>query len=77
MNVHNLSILKLSYTETDPIFSDQSKYYGFYRLVPSEEQHNYLRIHLIKKYNWTRIGTIYLTKAKYTIVTKLFKIQSY
>ncbi len=26
-----------------------------------------MRIHLIRKYNWTRVGTIYLTKAKYTL----------
>jgi gamma-aminobutyric acid type B receptor len=60
-------LLKLSYTETDPTFSDQNKYFGFYRLVPSEEQHNDLRIHLIKEMKWKRIGTIYLTKAKYTL----------
>lgn len=35
--------------------------------MPGEEQHNSLRIHLIRKFNWTRIGTIYLTKAKYTL----------
>ncbi len=26
-----------------------------------------MRIHLIRKFNWTRVGTIYLTKAKYTL----------
>ena len=40
--------------------------------MPSDEQHNHLRIHLLKKFNWTRIGTIYLTKAKYTLVTLFF-----
>ncbi len=68
VTVDNIEILQLSYTETDPTFSDQSKYYGYYKLVPGEEEHNYLRLHLIKKYNWTRVGTIYLTKAKYTLV---------
>lgn len=61
----NLTLL--SYTETDPTFSDQAKYYGFFRMVPSEEQHNHLRLHVIKKFNWTRVGTIYLTKAKFTL----------
>jgi hypothetical protein len=42
-------------------------------MVPSEEQHNFLRIDLIRKFNWTRVGTIYLTKAKYTLVKKLDK----
>jgi hypothetical protein len=59
--------LKLSFTETDPTFSDQSKYNGFYRIVPGKEQHNDLCIHLIRRFNWTRIGTVYLTKAKYTL----------
>lgn len=61
----NLTLL--SYTETDPTFSDQAKYYGFFRMVPSEEQHNPLRLHVIRKFNWTRVGTIYLTKAKFTL----------
>ena len=39
-------------------------------MVPSEEQHNSIRIDLIRKFNWTRVGTIYLTKAKYTLVKK-------
>ena len=60
--------LKLSFTETNPTFSDYAKYNGFYRMVPSEEQHNYIRLDLIRKFNWTRVGTIYLTKAKYTLV---------
>ena len=70
-SVQYFNLTMLSYTETDPTFSDQSKYYGYYRMLPGEEQHNYLRLHLIKKYNWTRVGTIYLTKAKYTLAHNL------
>lgn len=70
-SVQFFNLTMLSYTETDPTFSDQSKYNGFYRIVPSEEQHNDLRIHLIRKYNWTRVGTIYLTKTKYTLAHNL------
>lgn len=41
-------------------------------MLPGEEQHNFLRIHLIKTYNWTRIGTIFLAKAKYNLVLFFF-----
>jgi hypothetical protein len=40
-------------------------------LVPSDEQHNQIRIHLIRKFKWKRIGTIYSTKAKYTLTHNL------
>ncbi|CAF0720835.1 unnamed protein product [Brachionus calyciflorus] len=66
-SVQFFNLTLLSYTETDPTFSDRTKYNGFYRLVPSEEQHNFIRVHLMKKYNWSRVGTIYLTKAKYNL----------
>lgn len=66
-SVEFFNITLLSFTETNPTFSDHQKYYGFYRIVPSEEEHNDIRINLIQKFNWTRVGTIYLTQAKYTL----------
>jgi hypothetical protein len=40
-------------------------------LVPSDEQHNQIRVYLIRKFKWNRIGTIYSTKAKYTLTHNL------
>nr|QVK45717.1 G protein-coupled receptor [Proales similis] len=70
-SVKFFNLTLLSYTETDPQFADTKKYHGFYRLVPSEAQHNDLRVFLVRQFNWTRIGTVYLSQAKYTLAHNL------
>ncbi|KAI6216076.1 hypothetical protein M3Y94_00460800 [Aphelenchoides besseyi] len=55
------NILQMSYAETHAKFStaDANEVYPtFYRIVPGDQNIISARCHLIRHYNWTRVGTI-------------------
>ncbi|XP_053385078.1 gamma-aminobutyric acid type B receptor subunit 2-like isoform X2 [Mercenaria mercenaria] len=60
----NVSLL--SYADTDPALSDRKKYHNFYRTVPSDNDFNPARLALLRKFNWTNVGTIFQGVSKGT-----------
>uniref|UniRef100_T1JBF7 Gamma-aminobutyric acid type B receptor subunit 2 n=1 Tax=Strigamia maritima TaxID=126957 RepID=T1JBF7_STRMM len=57
---------QLSYADTHPMFS-WVKYPNFYRVVPSEIDFNPPRVELLKKFNWTTVGTLYQNDPRYAL----------
>jgi gamma-aminobutyric acid type B receptor len=42
-------------------------YPNFFRVVPSESAFNAARLAFVRKYNWTRVGTIYQNNGRYSL----------
>lgn len=59
-------IAQLSYADMHPMFSKKN-YPNLFRIVPSENEFNAPRLALLKKYNWTRVGTLYQNKPRYSL----------
>ncbi|XP_066944168.1 uncharacterized protein GABA-B-R2 isoform X2 [Macrobrachium rosenbergii] len=59
-------IVQLSYADTHPMFS-ASKYPNFFRMVPSDKDFNMPRIHLLQKFNWTRVGTLFQNEPRHAL----------
>uniref|UniRef100_T1JBG0 Gamma-aminobutyric acid type B receptor subunit 2 n=1 Tax=Strigamia maritima TaxID=126957 RepID=T1JBG0_STRMM len=59
-------LTQLSYADTHPMFTNQNYPY-FFRMVPSENEFNSPRIHLLKLFNWTQVGTLYQNKPRYAL----------
>lgn len=52
---------QLSYGETHPKFSAKDKdfkYKTFYNMLPTRGAVHLAKIHFLRSYNWTRIGTL-------------------
>lgn len=50
-----------------PNSSSKKNYPNLFRIVPSENEFNAPRLALLKKYNWTRVGTLYQNQPRYLI----------
>ncbi|CAG2254551.1 GABBR [Mytilus edulis] len=50
---------QLSYADTDPKLSDRSTYSNFFRTVPSDRDFNPAKVAFLKRYNWTRVATLF------------------
>ncbi|CAC5408731.1 GABBR [Mytilus coruscus] len=50
---------QLSYADTDPKLSDRSTYSNFFRTVPSDKDFNPAKVAFLKRYNWTRVATLF------------------
>ncbi|XP_068205829.1 uncharacterized protein GABA-B-R2 isoform X3 [Palaemon carinicauda] len=59
-------IVQLSYADTHPMFS-ASKYPNFFRMVPSDKDFNMPRMHLLQKFNWTRVGTLFQNEPRHAL----------
>lgn len=59
-------LAQLSYADTHPMFSSQN-YPNFFRIVPSEIDFNPPRVHLLKVFNWTQVGTLYQNAPRYSL----------
>ncbi|RXM35656.1 hypothetical protein EOD39_3960 [Acipenser ruthenus] len=49
---------KLSFAATTPVLADKKKYPNFFRTVPSDNAVNPAVIKFLKKYEWSRVGTL-------------------
>lgn len=61
-------LTQLSYADTHPMFTSES-FPNFFRIVPSENAFNPPRLSLLRKFNWTRVGTIYQNEPRYSLVS--------
>jgi gamma-aminobutyric acid type B receptor len=59
-------IVQLSYADMHPMFSKKN-FPNLYRIVPSENEFNEPRVELLKKFNWTRVGTLYQNQPRYSL----------
>ncbi|XP_019875177.2 gamma-aminobutyric acid type B receptor subunit 2 isoform X2 [Aethina tumida] len=59
-------LTQLSYADTHPMFTKEN-FPNFFRIVPSENAFNPPRLSLLKKFNWTRVGTIYQNEPRYSL----------
>lgn len=59
-------LTQLSYADTHPMFT-RDAFPNFFRVVPSENAFNAPRLALLKRFNWTRIGTIYQNEPRYSL----------
>lgn len=59
-------IVQLSYADMHPMFSKKN-FPNLYRIVPSENEFNEPRIELLRKFNWTKVGTLYQNKPRYSL----------
>jgi len=59
-------IVQLSYADMHPMFSKKN-FPNLYRIVPSENEFNEPRVELLRKFNWTRVGTLYQNKPRYSL----------
>lgn len=60
--------LQLSYADTHPMYSDEN-YPNFFRVVPSEAAFNPAMVSLLKHLNWTRVGSLYQTDPRHSLVS--------
>ena len=72
--VHNCNIavfffFQLSYAETHPMFT-ALKHPNFFRMTPSEKEFNMPRLHLLQRFNWTRIGTLFQNEPRHALVSR-------
>ncbi|KAK3101930.1 hypothetical protein FSP39_007438 [Pinctada imbricata] len=68
----------MSYADTDPKLSDRAVYSNFFRTIPSDSNYNPSHLALVRRFNWTRVGTIYQDTDKYSIVSRqLVKVGEY
>ncbi|ROT67337.1 putative gamma-aminobutyric acid type B receptor subunit 2-like [Penaeus vannamei] len=61
-------ITQLSYADTHPMFS-AVKYPNFFRMVPSDKEFNHPRVHLLQRFNWTRVGTLFQNEPRHALVS--------
>ncbi|ODM95362.1 Gamma-aminobutyric acid type B receptor subunit 1 [Orchesella cincta] len=59
-------VAQLSYADMHPMFSKKN-YPNLFRIVPSENEFNAPRLALLRKYNWTKVGTLYQNKPRYSL----------
>nr|XP_027225527.1 LOW QUALITY PROTEIN: gamma-aminobutyric acid type B receptor subunit 2-like [Penaeus vannamei] len=59
-------ITQLSYADTHPMFS-AVKYPNFFRMVPSDKEFNHPRVHLLQRFNWTRVGTLFQNEPRHAL----------
>nr|CAI5851397.1 unnamed protein product [Callosobruchus analis] len=59
-------LTQLSYADTHPMFTKEN-FPNFFRIVPSENAFNSPRLHLLKEFNWTKVGTIYQNEPRYSL----------
>ncbi|XP_063854225.1 gamma-aminobutyric acid type B receptor subunit 2-like isoform X1 [Scylla paramamosain] len=59
-------IVQLSYADTHPMFN-AIKYPNFFRMVPSDREFNHPRVHLLQRYNWTRVGTLFQNEPRHAL----------
>jgi gaba-B receptor, putative (fragment) len=52
-------------------------YPNFYRVVPSEAAFNPARLALLQRFNWTKVGTIYESSPRYSMVSVSNKHELY
>lgn len=59
-------LTQLSYADTHPMFTKEA-FPNFFRVVPSENAFNAPRLALLKRFNWTRVGTLYQNEPRYSL----------
>uniref|UniRef100_A0A6B2EBK5 Gamma-aminobutyric acid type B receptor subunit 2 n=1 Tax=Phlebotomus kandelakii TaxID=1109342 RepID=A0A6B2EBK5_9DIPT len=59
-------LTQLSYADTHPMFTKDA-FPNFFRVVPSENAFNAPRLALLRRFNWTRVGTIYQNEPRYSL----------
>jgi len=59
-------IVQLSYADMDPMFS-KNTHPNLFRIVPSENEFNPPRLELLKRFNWTQVGTLYQNMPRYSL----------
>ncbi|XP_047485840.1 gamma-aminobutyric acid type B receptor subunit 2-like [Penaeus chinensis] len=64
-------ITQLSYADTHPMFS-AVKYPNFFRMVPSDKEFNHPRVHLLQRFNWTRVGTLFQNEPRHALAHNHF-----
>ncbi|KAK6491233.1 gamma-aminobutyric acid type B receptor subunit 2-like [Huso huso] len=52
------NLVQLSFAATTPVLADKKKYPNFFRTVPSDNAVNPAVIKFLKKYEWSRVGTL-------------------